>query len=82
MAERRKPSDHPSDRGLETVLGILKDLPKNEREVLRRFYSLGLSPRQICRDLKLTEAEFAAIKRQAREKFNRARLGDGDHEPG
>jgi DNA-directed RNA polymerase specialized sigma24 family protein len=82
VAERRKPSDDPSNRGLETVLGMLKDLPKNEREVLRRFYLLGHSPRQICRDLKLTEAEFAAIKRRAREKFDRARLGEGDREPG
>jgi DNA-directed RNA polymerase specialized sigma24 family protein len=81
VAERRKPSDHPSDCGLETFLGILKDLPKNEREVLRRFYSLGHSPRQVRRDMKLTEAEFAAIISRAREKFDRARLGDGDHEP-
>jgi DNA-directed RNA polymerase specialized sigma24 family protein len=82
VAESRKPSDNPSDHGLETVLGILKDLPKNEREVLRRFYLLGHSPRQVCRDLKLTEAELAAIKRRVREKFDRPRLGDGDHERG
>ena len=62
--------------------GVLKALAANEHEALRRFYSLGHSTRQICRDLKLTEAQFVALKRRVREKYEAARQGEGDHYPG
>jgi DNA-binding CsgD family transcriptional regulator len=39
----------------------------------RRFYLLGHSSRQICRDLKLSNPQFLEIKRRVREKYDTAR---------
>ena len=66
---RQKKSDKPDDPGpAELIQRFLKELPETEREVIRRFYLLGQSPRQICRDLKLSNAQFLDIKKRAREK--------------
>jgi DNA-directed RNA polymerase specialized sigma24 family protein len=71
----KKKGERPDDSGTveNVLLSILKDLPESERELLRRFYLLGHSSRQICRDLKLSNAQFLEIKRRAREKYDAAR---------
>ena len=56
---------------------VLNSLPKREREVLTRFYLREQSPRQICRDMSLTETQFRLTKSRAKARFTelgRARL--------
>ena len=45
------------------------ELPSKEREALRRFYFLKQSQAEICRALKLTDAEFLNLKIRAREAY-------------
>jgi RNA polymerase sigma factor (sigma-70 family) len=57
---------------------ILNSLPRQNREVLVRFYLHRHSPEQIQADLNLTENQFRLIKSRAKARFSelcRARLG-------
>jgi RNA polymerase sigma-70 factor, ECF subfamily len=56
-------------QNLELALRILNSIPKRDREVLIRFYLREQSPRQICRDLQLTETQFRLIKSRAKARF-------------
>jgi hypothetical protein len=47
-------------------------LPENEREALRRFYTLEQSPERICRDLILSDAQFREITKRVRERYRTA----------
>jgi RNA polymerase sigma-70 factor (ECF subfamily) len=48
------------------AMRILNSLPPRDREVLIRFYLKEQSPRQICRDMSLTETQFRLIKSRAK----------------
>jgi hypothetical protein len=72
---RNKESDGENDpRAVEIVNQMLSDLPRLEREVLRRFYSLEQRPEQICSDLELRREQFLEIISKAREGY-KARRG-------
>ena len=67
-------SGRPDDsRAVEIVERILAEMPEQEREVLRRFYLLEESPRQICRDLGLSHTQFLEMKRRMRARFDARR---------
>jgi hypothetical protein len=50
-------------------------MPDKEHEALRRFYLLENPPRQICRDLGLSHAQFLEIKGKMRARFEALRGG-------
>ena len=58
---------------MEVALRILNSLPLRDRELLVRFYLKEQSPRQICRDMVLTETQFRLTKSRAKARF--AELG-------
>jgi DNA-directed RNA polymerase specialized sigma24 family protein len=49
------------------------ELPRKEREALRRFYFLKQPQAEICRALTLTDAEFRNIKIRARQMYEAVR---------
>jgi RNA polymerase sigma factor (sigma-70 family) len=53
----------------ELALRILNSLSKRDREVLMRFYLDEQPPRQICREMDLTETQFRLIKSRAKIRF-------------
>jgi RNA polymerase sigma-70 factor, ECF subfamily len=62
---------------VDMALSLLKSLPRRDREVLVRFYLKEQSPRQICRDLELSDTQFRLVKSRAKARFTelgRARL--------
>jgi RNA polymerase sigma factor (sigma-70 family) len=59
------------------AMRVLNSLPRRDREVLTRFYLKEQTPRQICRDMNLTETQFRLTKSRAKARFTelgRARL--------
>lgn len=60
-------------QNVDLALRILQSLPRRDREVLMRFYLKEQSPRQICRDLRLTQTQFRLTKSRAKARF--AELG-------
>ena len=76
FTRRLNKSDRPDDpRAVEIVERILAEMPDKEREALRRFYLLEEPPRQICRELGLSHAQFLEIKGKTRARFEALRNG-------
>ncbi len=48
---------------------VLRSVSRRDREILTRFYLLGQSPEQICREMKLTETQFRLLKSRAKARF-------------
>jgi DNA-directed RNA polymerase specialized sigma24 family protein len=71
-----KESDRANDtRAVEIVQKMLADLPRRERDALKRFYLLRQGQEQICSDLNLSRERFLEIKREARARYEAARRG-------
>jgi len=56
-------------QNVDLAMRILNSLPRRDREVLTRFYLKEQSPRQICRDMSLTETQFRLTKSRAKARF-------------
>jgi RNA polymerase sigma factor (sigma-70 family) len=56
-------------QNLELAMRVLNTLPRRDREVLVRFYLQEQSPRQICRDMGLTQTQFRLTKSRAKARF-------------
>ena len=65
--EEKKPGFTPSD--VSRLRAILAQLSPLEREAMTRFYELGQTSRQICRDLGLNAEEFQRIKSRVKKAF-------------
>jgi RNA polymerase sigma-70 factor (ECF subfamily) len=64
-------------QNMDVAMRVLNSLPQRDREVLVRFYLKEQTPRQICRDMVLTETQFRLVKSRAKARFTelgRARL--------
>ena len=48
---------------------VLRSVSRRDREILTRFYLLGQSQEQICREMKLTETQFRLLKSRAKARF-------------
>jgi RNA polymerase sigma-70 factor, ECF subfamily len=62
---------------LDLAMRVLSSLPLRDRELLTRFYLREQSPRQICRDMGLTQTQFRLTKSRAKARFTelgRARM--------
>jgi RNA polymerase sigma factor (sigma-70 family) len=57
------------EQNMKLAMRILGSLHQREREVLIRFYLHEQAPREICRDLKLSETQFRLIKSRAKARF-------------
>ena len=51
------------------MLKVFRTLSSRDHEVLRRFYLLGQSEEQICRDMSLTGNQFRNLKHRAKQRF-------------
>lgn len=56
-------------QNLDLAMRVLNTLPRRDREVLMRFYLQEQSPRQICRDMGLTQTQFRLTKSRAKARF-------------
>jgi RNA polymerase sigma-70 factor, ECF subfamily len=56
-------------QNVELAMRVLNSLPRRDREVLVRFYLQEQSPRQICRDMSLTQTQFRLTKSRAKARF-------------
>jgi RNA polymerase sigma factor (sigma-70 family) len=56
-------------QNVDVAMRVLNSLPGRDREVLTRFYLKEQSPRQICRDMSLTETQFRLTKSRAKARF-------------
>jgi RNA polymerase sigma-70 factor, ECF subfamily len=56
-------------QNLDLAMRVLNTLPRRDREVLVRFYLQEQSPRQICRDMRLTQTQFRLTKSRAKARF-------------
>jgi RNA polymerase sigma factor (sigma-70 family) len=56
-------------QNLDLAMRVLNTLPRRDREVLVRFYLQEQSPRQICRDMGLTQTQFRLTKSRAKARF-------------
>jgi RNA polymerase sigma-70 factor (ECF subfamily) len=56
-------------QNMELAMRVLNSLPRRDREVLVRFYLKEQSPKQICRDMKLTATQFRLTKSRAKRRF-------------
>lgn len=53
----------------EVAMRVLNSITQRDREVLIRFYLKEQTPRQICRELELTDTQFRLIKSRAKARF-------------
>ena len=56
-------------QNVDLAMRVLNTLPRRDREVLVRFYLQEQSPRQICRDMGLTQTQFRLTKSRAKIRF-------------
>jgi RNA polymerase sigma-70 factor (ECF subfamily) len=56
-------------QNIDLAMRVLNSLPRRDRELLTRFYLQEQSPRQICRDMSLTETQFRLTKSRAKARF-------------
>ena len=56
-------------QNVDLAMRVLTSLPWRDREVLLRFYLKEQSPRQICRDMGLTQTQFRLTKSRAKARF-------------
>jgi DNA-directed RNA polymerase specialized sigma24 family protein len=56
-------------QNVDLAMRVLTSLPWRDREVLMRFYLKEQSPRQICRDMGLTQTQFRLTKSRAKARF-------------
>ena len=54
---------------LDVAMRVLNSLPARDREILMRFYLRGQTPRQICREMNLTDTQFRLVKSRAKARF-------------
>lgn len=54
---------------VEIMLKVLESVSRRDREILTRFYLLGQTQQQICREMKLTETQFRLLKSRAKARF-------------
>ena len=54
---------------VEIMTSVLHSLSARDREILTRFYLLGQSQEQICRDMHLTDTQFRLLKSRAKARF-------------
>ncbi len=54
---------------IEIMTDVLHNVSARDREILTRFYLLGQSQQQICRDMRLTETQFRLLKSRAKARF-------------
>ncbi len=54
---------------VEIMMKVLESISHRDREILTRFYLLGQSQQQICREMKLTETQFRLLKSRAKARF-------------
>jgi RNA polymerase sigma factor (sigma-70 family) len=57
------------NQNLDLAMRVLNSLPRRDREVLVRFYLKEESPRQICREMNLTQTQFRLTKSRAKARF-------------
>lgn len=54
---------------VELMEKVLRSVSKRDREILTRFYLLGQTQEQICREMNLTETQFRLLKSRAKARF-------------
>ena len=54
---------------VELMQKVLESVSRRDREILTRFYLLGQTQQQICREMKLTETQFRLLKSRAKARF-------------
>ncbi|MGB9606716.1 MAG: RNA polymerase sigma factor, partial [Bryobacteraceae bacterium] len=54
---------------VEIMQKVLESVSRRDREILIRFYLLGQTQQQICREMKLTETQFRLLKSRAKARF-------------
>lgn len=54
---------------VEIMLKVLQSVSHRDREILTRFYLLGQTQQQICREMKLTDTQFRLLKSRAKARF-------------
>jgi|YNPBryunderm2012_1023409.scaffolds.fasta_scaffold00359_16 RNA polymerase sigma-70 factor (ECF subfamily) len=54
---------------VELMQKVLEGVSRRDREILTRFYLLGQTQQQICREMKLTETQFRLLKSRAKARF-------------
>ena len=54
---------------VEIMQKVLESVSRRDREILTRFYLLGQTQQQICREMKLTETQFRLLKSRAKARF-------------
>jgi len=54
---------------VELMESVLRNVSRRDREILTRFYLLGQSQEQICREMNLTETQFRLLKSRAKARF-------------
>jgi RNA polymerase sigma-70 factor (ECF subfamily) len=71
LRDRRPDPEHKAmeRQNVALAMRVLQSLPQRDREVLMRFYLQEQSPRQICRDLRLTATQFRLTKSRAKARF-------------
>lgn len=70
-------SDHRSNpeqqllarQKVELMLKVLQSVSHRDREILTRFYLLGQTQQQICREMRLTDTQFRLLKSRAKARF-------------
>jgi RNA polymerase sigma factor (sigma-70 family) len=72
--EIREPGLNPEQQTIlrehaEIASEALKALGERDREILVRFYLHEQSPRQICREMSLSDTQFRLVKSRAKAKF-------------
>jgi len=48
---------------------VLREVSPRDREILTRFYLLGQTPAQICKEMNLTHTQFRLLKSRAKARF-------------
>ncbi|MCL5746346.1 MAG: sigma-70 family RNA polymerase sigma factor [Acidobacteria bacterium] len=68
--DRENPEERAIARQrLEIMQKVLGSISERDREILTRFYLLGQSQEQICKEMKLTETQFRLLKSRAKARF-------------
>lgn len=58
-----------ADQRITLMEGVLRSIPRRDREILTRFYLHGQSPEQICCEMQLSETQFRLLKSRAKARF-------------
>lgn len=71
LCDHRPDPEHKviESQNVDLAMRVLNSLPLRDREVLVRFYLKEQSPRQICREMCLTQTQFRLTKSRAKARF-------------